>query len=356
MTNAHIVIGLGFGDEGKGRVTDYLVRKHNAKLVVRFSGGPQCAHNVVSPEGIHHTFAQFGSGALAGARTHLGPRMLLDPGAIFEEARILRDKIGYNPMSGLTIDPKCVVILPEHRDRNRMLEISRGGRRHGSCGIGLGEARRDELSGKAIRAEEIQSLEPYIRDTGDVLMGHSGSVVFEGNQGVLLDEVHGFAPYNTWTDCTFDSADALLDLVGCYERYRIGVLRSYHTRHGAGPFPTEDASLIALEEHNPTHAWMGRFRVGHFDLRLAEYACGIAMPDSIVLTHMDRRPSIKIGYWGDVTKVSEAVPEYMDTTDLPGAVYAITGVPVGMTTVGQSYGQEIVSQITWRGVYEIANT
>ena len=72
MATVVLLAGLGFGDEGKGTVTDYLVRTHSAKMVVRYNGGAQAAHNVVLPDGRHHTFAQFGSGTFVpGVRTHL---------------------------------------------------------------------------------------------------------------------------------------------------------------------------------------------------------------------------------------------------------------------------------------------
>ena len=79
----HIVVGLGFGDEGKGAITDKLVREHNAHTVVRFNGGPQANHRVVTPEGLDHCFSQFGSGTLVpGVRTVLSRFMIVDPLAL----------------------------------------------------------------------------------------------------------------------------------------------------------------------------------------------------------------------------------------------------------------------------------
>jgi adenylosuccinate synthase len=119
--------------------------------------------------------------------------------------------------------------------------------------------------------------------------GPKGTVVFEGSQGVLLDEYHGFAPYNTWVDTTFQWADGILndDCGFSGKRERVGILRAYFTRHGPGPFPTEDASLAVPEEHNKANGWAGAFRVGRFDLELAQYAVERARPDCIALTHVD---------------------------------------------------------------------
>ena len=121
------------------------------------------------------------------------------------------------------------------------------------------------------------------------IFDRGGDVVFEGAQGVLLDEWRGFHPHTTWSTCTFDNA---LELLRGRDRdvTKLGVLRTYATRHGPGPFPTEDRSLDALlpEPHNATHTFQGAFRRGWFDAVLARYAVeacdGI---DALALTHVD---------------------------------------------------------------------
>ena len=85
MRRALLTVGLGFGDEGKGATVDFLARRFEADLVVRYSGGSQAGHNVVLPDGRRHTFAQFGAGTLARTadppRTYLGPNVVIDPPA-----------------------------------------------------------------------------------------------------------------------------------------------------------------------------------------------------------------------------------------------------------------------------------
>lgn len=355
MNMATVVGGLAFGDEGKGVVTDYLTRRYNADLVVRYNGGPQAAHNVVTDDGRHHTFSQFGAGALAGARTFLSKFMLIDPLALANEAAVLSGKGVAGPFNLVRIDPQCVVITHYHRAANRARERVRGSNRHGSVGLGVGEARMDELDGTALRfgdlgdkwralsiIERIQArklrefprdyalmVEPHVvlSDLQRALAGcdlaaswHSvaqsaRSIVFEGAQGFLLDETYGFAPYNTWTDCTFNNARVLASEVGINNLETVGVVRSYYTRHGAGPFPTEQPQWAHTERHNATHPWMGKFRCGYFDGSAFEYALEHNRPDYIAVTHLDGQFEQAIGTYGSIpiggTKfVHGATPSY----------------------------------------------
>ena len=344
MKKAFIVAGLAFGDEGKGKMVDFLVRHHNAGLVVRYNGGPQAAHNVVTPEGVHHTFSQFGSGTLAGARTHLSRYMLVEPMAMEREAQVLQEKGIADPFSMLTVDPNCIIITPWHKLLNRLKETLRGDGKHGSVGLGVGEARADQLAKHTLHVSTLSSVitTAYVLEAfkkralaealalmcayhdsiqlvgGDRLrdamktvdpnavacklkvifdkiklrtaLPDSDTVVFEGAQGLMLDETHGFAPYNSWTDCTFNNADQLLLESGInWNVERIGVLRTYYTRHGNGPFPTEDLNMNFPELHNGSHPWMGKFRQGKFDRKLAQFAASkVGMLDCIALTHCDR--------------------------------------------------------------------
>jgi len=348
---ATIVVDLGFGDAGKGSITDFLARDGTTAAVVRHNGGAQAAHNVITPAGTHHTFAQFGSGTFVpGVRTHLSRFMLIDPLALITEAKHLEELGLGNVFARLTVDADAIVVTPFHKAANRLREILRGQARHGSCGMGVGEAVADSLwfADRAVRARDLRDLERLIekfeffqelkRDEflsraeeiaatvagqmewraltepdaarfyaelayraarrfaivpGSYLakLARAGNLIFEAAQGVLLDEFHGFHPYTTWSNTTFGNAETLLREVGYGgEIERLGVLRAYHTRHGAGPFVTEDATLASLPEaHNGTGAWQGIFRRGWFDLVMARYAlaaCGGA--DALAITHLDR--------------------------------------------------------------------
>ncbi len=114
--------------------------------------------------------------------------------------------------------------------------------------------------------------------------------MFEGAQGVLLDESFGDREYNTWTNTTFENAERLLEESGWDGRVqKIGVIRTYMTRHGEGPLPTEDLVLDHLPEpHNRDSGYQGKFRRGHFDFRLVLRAIDICGGiDGIALNHCD---------------------------------------------------------------------
>src|SRR5215831_1774195 len=149
--HAIIVVDLGYGDAGKGGIVDWLCHRAArvaaggpVHTVVRFNGGAQAAHNVVTPDGRHHTFAQFGSGTFTpGVRTHLSRFMLVDPLALAAEAGHLASAGIPDPLGGLTVDRAALLTTPYHRAANRAREVARvAAARHGSCGMGIGETAR----------------------------------------------------------------------------------------------------------------------------------------------------------------------------------------------------------------------
>ena len=285
---ALIVVGLGYGDEGKGSVVDHLARACDARAVVRFNGGAQAAHNVVLADGRQHTFAQFGSGTFAGAATHLSRYVLVNPLLLFLEAEQLARAGVADPLARLTISADAPITTPFHIAANQLRELARGGARHGSCGLGIGETMRDVVAGIHIRAGDLrhparlrealidlqerkrremragfQGAWPLgtpsalrsaraLNDTLEVFATlaetvaivdeppdfGAGTVIYEGAQGVLLDEHAGFFPHVTWSRTTPVNARALAGA----EATTIGVARTYMTRHGAGPLVTEDAA------------------------------------------------------------------------------------------------------------------
>lgn len=345
---AVIVTDIGYGDAGKGTTVDYLVRQASSAVVVRHNGGAQAAHNVITPDGRHHTFAQFGSGSLvADTRTHLSRYMLVNPLNMFPEAEHLIALGVPDIWDRVSVDREALVITPWHCTANRLRELARGNGRHGSCGQGIGETMADSIDHpelalrvgdlqsrslrsklEAIRSYKIEQLRreldltveadewtmlttPHLVDVvlrayrkwatlativdSDYLKrlrDQHELMVFEGAQGVLLDEWHGFHPYTTWSTTTHANALTLLSEIHFDDEVqKLGVMRAYTTRHGAGPFVTEDPSLAtALKEwHNGTDDWQGSFRYGHLDLLAHRYAltlCGET--DALVVTGIDR--------------------------------------------------------------------
>jgi adenylosuccinate synthase len=336
-----IVVDLGYGDSGKGGVVAWLCAPRAAadglepaRTVIRFNGGAQAAHNVVTTDGRHHTFAQFGSGSFTpGVRTHLSRFMLVDPLALAAEAAHLALVGVGDALDRLTVDRDALLTTPYHRAANRVRELARGQQRHGSCGVGIGETARYALENPAdaprvadcaapgALARKLARLRDRLADELGLLDGpgvadvreayrafadrvrlvdagylarvlRAGPVVFEGAQGVLLDEWHGFHPYTTWSTTTSANAEELLaeaDAAGA--ALRLGVVRCYMTRHGPGPFVTEDPTLELPEPHNQHGTWQGPFRTGHFDGVALRYAIEVTGGvDAVALTHLDLAP------------------------------------------------------------------
>lgn len=361
MTKQVILLaGLSNGDEGKGTTTEFLVKEFKAHTVVRYNGGSQAAHHVVTPEGLVHCFAQFGSGTLIPeTKTYLSKFMLINPINLHNEEVVLRQKGITDAYDRLLIDEQCLVITPFHQALNKAREIARGNEVHGSCGQGIWETfkynlnfpdesinakdlldeevferkflhQRDRIGNQIQEVlldaefgqsdiceilDEINSTEfidsivwQFLQDVSYLnivpqselkkLLGISGTVVFEGAQGVLLDAYNGFFPYVTGTDITFNNANQLLLEYGYDgEVTRLGIVRAYATRHGAGPFVTEDPALNSYipDMHNAPDRWQGNFRVGWFDLVATKFAINLIGPlDGLVVTSLDRLEGIKV--------------------------------------------------------------
>lgn len=354
---ATIVTDLSFGDAGKGTIVDALTVRGNVSAIVRFNGGGQAAHNVVRNDGVHSTFAQFGSGTLSSekVKTHLSRFMLVDPLTLQNEAEHLT-RLGCRALyERLSIDEDARIVTPFHKAANRLREYARKGNNHGSCGMGIGETMSHALSfpddviyakdllDVRVLTKKLACIQEALRETADALDGallpyaledersllndraivramaqhfsriiprsiivsgehlktlsHEGELVFEGAQGVLLDEWYGFHPYTTWSTTTCENALTLLSDIG-YDGFveKLGVFRAYTTRHGAGPFPTENAALTkdVPDLHNGTGRWQGVFRVGWFDDVLARYALAVTGGvDALAITNIDRFEQIQ---------------------------------------------------------------
>jgi adenylosuccinate synthase len=249
---------------------------------------------------------------------------------MYEEAKTLASLTGRDPFEITTISRDALLVTPYHRVANRLRETAREYDRHGSTGQGVGETRAYSLKHPPMAPTIGTMKTPYVmnrllealRDVytaefGELGIAESprelteqyfemtkymnivpseyidalldqGDCVFEGAQGVLLDENFGFHPHTTWTDTTARNARKLL---GDREHRVIGLTRSYHTRHGAGPFPTENWGTVFLrlpELHNGTGTYQGHWRKGALDLSLLEYAvkCNDGV-DDIMVSHMD---------------------------------------------------------------------
>jgi len=308
------VVGLGWGDEGKGTTIDFLAREFTRPRIGRFSGGAQALHHVHLPDGTVHGFHQFTAGTFAGCRTELGPGVVIDPGGMNIEASELEEKGIRNPAGLITVDPKCLVTTPWHRKLNQLTELSRGKDRHGTTGMGVGEAIQDAekndcvlrakhlaagndvderlmiIQKRMIKAAELLGYRPKENDVrwlsglyrmwaeefrvAPTNWAHNPPDLLEGSQGALIDPDYGFFPYVTKTPVV---AEAARDATPGTDLDVIGVMRAYSTRHGRGPFVTEDKDFpVSGSENNQTNDWQEGFRVGPLDLVAAKYAAAVS--------------------------------------------------------------------------------
>lgn len=328
ISQAWIVGDLGFGDGGKGTEVARLTRKHGATLNVRWGGGANCAHNVVYHDFRYHQYRQFGSGSFYGADTYLDYGVRFDPVMYVQEKNSLRAK---GVKTRLFVHPECLVVTPLH-----ILHSLYAAHEHmrGTTGNGVGTAARyakdypndalrvyelwdpmvtrakmrlmrERLTVGELDEETLVNMTDHLvqiaryemeapRYQSEIIHKHT-RIVFEGHQGALLDSVEGFTPYVTSSRTHISPAIQTCIMFGLvYER--IGVTRSYMTRHGAGPLFTESAVMKerAPEDHNrnePSHL-QGDWRCGWLDLEMLWRGMWILNPtggiDSITVSHMDR--------------------------------------------------------------------
>lgn len=400
---------------------------HNVCLPTRHPGGPGGAAVT-----IHHEFRQLGSASLVpGVRTHLSEYHLVDPEWMFHEVEALGGHCGRNLWreGAISIDHRANIVTPFHRAANRIREEARQppgmkGGRHGSVGMGIWEAESDkraslgltmgdvfkmtkreveaaihdiqtrkrqetyELWGKIplrdgnpnarvlLDVMEIPMIAENMKILADIVMLTEGlpdraeRVVFEGAQGVLLDEKFGWHPHTTGSTTTSKNARAILSDANVPEEFitHVGCLRTYGTRHGAGPFIGEDKDVDFSEPHNRTGPWQGGWRQGYLDLVALRYAVDVDPEvDGIALSHMDRIKELGVDEWPVITDYlslwntfgggievpknrdeqayltqcmwSDVSPviEYIPVCDLLDEIYAATARRVAYTASGPSH-------------------
>jgi len=295
MFGNSIVIGMGYGDEGKGITTDYLSSKNPKATVVRFSGGQQAGHTVKLNDGRSHVFSTFGSGTLRGNHTHLSKFCTVDPICLMNEYDVLVDK---RIVPSISIDPQCPITTPFEVYANRN-DIEN--RENGSCGKGIWATYKREQDGYSlwamdlkypeIVAAKLENLSKYygvdlkmdrffecvkamlqfveIKEFNFDNIEKYTPVIFEGSQGLLLDECHGFYPNITPSHTGLSNALSLASIDNIYL-----VTRAYQTRHGNGFMTNENMPNNIKEnghEINVTNEFQGNFRRSILDIDLLNY-------------------------------------------------------------------------------------
>lgn len=349
-----VVVGAQWGDEGKGKIVDWLSER--ADIVVRFQGGHNAGHTLVI-DGVTYKLALLPSGVVRpGKLSVIGNGVVLDPWHLANEIEGLRRQgIDVGPHN-LKIAENATLILPLHRELDQLRESSAGGQKIGTTGRGIGPAYEDKVGRRAIRVQDLKNLHnlgpkvdrllvhhnalrrglgqpeidkneliadltaiapnvlPYM-DTVWALLDHERRagkrILFEGAQGALLDIDHGTYPYVTSSNTVAGQAAAGSGMGPGGIGYILGLAKAYTTRVGSGPFPTElldadgnpDAIGRLLGERGKEFGVnTGRARrCGWFDACLLRQVVKVSGINGVALTKLDildPLPEIKvcIGY------------------------------------------------------------
>ncbi|MDY4901884.1 MAG: adenylosuccinate synthase [Treponema sp.] len=308
-----VIIGAQWGDEGKGKIVDYLAE--DAKYVVRYSGGPNAGHTIVV-DGKQFALHQVPSGILySDKKVYLGAGMVIDPEKLFKELEMLKEN-GINWEGRVFISDRAQLILPKYRQMDKDRDSQRK-RPIGTTGSGIGIAYSEKAHRDGLRladldwAEKMAEFEgedkEYLDKYKDKLIEmrvdltkemwevRNENVLFEGAQGAMLDIDSGTYPYvSSGASCAAGAATGCG--IGPHDLDKIlGVFKAYQTRVGNGPMPTEFNSESEGElcqyvrdtgrEYGVT---TGRARrCGYLDLVALRYACRVNSLDGLVLTHLD---------------------------------------------------------------------
>lgn len=315
-----VVIGANFGDEGKGLVTSTLACRHpNKTVVVRYSGGGQAGHTVEMKDGIKHVFSTFGAGTFSDAPTYLSRHFIFNPMQFLLENQRLFDKNWIPPT--IIIHPDAVITTPFDVMVNWAVENKRRVNSvvHGSCGLGINETVERSLTLpvtvsdladlKTLRQKLIAIRDDYFParieslECGDFVdeawadedtldsylafcreanlriikadtahLNHYEVVIFEGAQGLMLDQNHYMFPHVTRSNTGLTNVEDILTELGYKGRVEVFyVTRSYLTRHGEGPLPYECEGLLYPhlgDATNVDNLFQGKLRYAPFNLSL----------------------------------------------------------------------------------------
>ena len=331
---AIVLIGAQWGDEGKGKVTDLL--SGNVGYVVRYSGGNNAGHTVITPDGQKFALHLMPSGALSpSAAIVIGNGVVVDPKVLLTEIDGLTER-GVD-VSRLLISSDAHLIMPHHRALDRVVERYLGSARIGTTGRGIGPAYGDKVARTGIRVQDLldpgilrkklelvlreknqilvkvynrkaidasavideyleyaERLRPYIADTRSVLwdaLDRGETVLMEGAQATMLDMDHGTYPFVTSSNPTAGGACVGTGIPPTAISQVIGVTKAYTTRVGAGPFPTElfdeyGEHLRKIGDEYGTTTGRER-RCGWFDAVVGRYAVRCNGITDLVVTKLD---------------------------------------------------------------------
>jgi len=329
-----VVIGSQWGDEGKGKIVDWLSEK--ADVVVRFQGGHNAGHTLVI-NNITYKLSLLPSGIVRpGKLSIIGNGVVIDPWALINEIGTLREQGVHISPENLVIAENATLILPLHKDLDLKRENALGDAKIGTTGRGIGPAYEDKVGRRAIRIGDLANPDLLDQRVNSLLMHHNAllrglisqelkkdtildqlmevapqilpytntvwrlldgarqrgnRILFEGAQGVMLDNDHGTYPYVTSSNTVAGQAAAGSGQGSKVIDYVLGITKAYTTRVGSGPFPTEQINDIGntLGQRGREFGTVtGRKRrCGWFDAVLVNQAIKIAGITGIALTKLD---------------------------------------------------------------------
>ncbi len=359
MAKNVVVIGTQWGDEGKGKIVDWLTDR--AQGVVRFQGGHNAGHTLVV-NGKKTVLHLTPSGILRDNVTcYIGNGVVLAPDALLEEIDMLA-KAGVEVAGRLKISEATPLILPHHVALDKAREIAKGAGKIGTTGRGIGPAYEDKVARRAIRVQDLFHRERFAAKLGEVLDHHNfmlknyfkaeivdfnktlddamrmaerikplvadvpralydanragDNLLFEGAQGTLLDIDHGTYPFVTSSNCTAGGASTGTGMGPSSMHYVLGITKAYTTRVGSGPFPTElfdDVGKYLGEKGHEFGATTGRARrCGWFDAAALKRSIQINGISGLCVTKLDVLDGIEtlricVGYKID-GQVSDILP------------------------------------------------
>ncbi len=340
MAKNVVVVGTQWGDEGKGKIVDWLT--DHAQGVVRFQGGHNAGHTLVIA-GKKTVLHLVPSGILRdGVTCYIGNGVVLSPAALIKELDELA-AAGINAESRIRISEACPLILPYHQAIDIARELARGANKIGTTGRGIGPAYEDKVARRSIRLQDLLYPKRFAEKLAELLEYHNfllknyfgaeivdfqktldatlaiaprmtkmiadvpralydahkagANLLFEGAQGTLLDIDHGTYPYVTSSNCVAGAAAAGAGVGPGMLHYVLGITKAYTTRVGGGPFPTElyDAvdKLDPVGKHMATKghefgATTGRARrCGWFDAAALKRSIQINGVSGLCVTKLD---------------------------------------------------------------------
>jgi adenylosuccinate synthase len=397
-----VVIGTQWGDEGKGKIVDWLTDR--AQGVVRFQGGHNAGHTLVIA-GKKTVLHLIPSGILRGnVDCYIGNGVVLSPQALVEEMAELQ-AAGVAVVDRLKISEACPLILPYHAALDQAREAAKGAQKIGTTGRGIGPAYEDKVARRAIRLQDLlkpvrfaekltanldfhnfvlahyykqpkvdfqrtldealayaERLAPLVADVPRALYeaNRAGkNLLFEGAQGSLLDIDHGTYPFVTSSNCVAGAAAAGAGIGPHHLHYVLGITKAYTTRVGGGPFPTElsdDVGELLRQRGQEFGATTGRpRRTGWFDAAALKRSIQLNGVSGLCITKLDVLDGVDavkicVGYQLDgrlsdilpvgAEELERCVPVY---EELPGWKESTVGVSThaGLPKAARAYLQRI---------------